>query len=123
MKWYETIFLSIGVSFFTTVSIIFITANFFLKTADVVAIISEFETKLKEEVYEGKLSPEDAEKIRKVFLRALENSLKQERGVILARQATLKGGFKDVTQGVKSRAYRIFNSYVNSELIYKGGNK
>ncbi|HIQ48518.1 MAG TPA: hypothetical protein EYH58_02630, partial [Aquifex aeolicus] len=70
MKWYETIFLSIGVSFFTTVSTIFITANFFLKTADVVAIISEFETKLKEEVYEGKLSPEDAEKIRKVFLRA-----------------------------------------------------
>jgi len=46
-------------------------------------VISEFETKLKEEVYEGKLSPEDAEKIRKVFLRALENSLKQERGVIL----------------------------------------
>lgn len=46
-------------------------------------MISEFETKLKEEVYEGKLSPEDAEKIRKVFLRALENSLKQERGVIL----------------------------------------
>lgn len=123
MKWYEIILLSIGVSFFTTVSTIFITANFFLKTADVVAIISEFETKLKEEVYEGKLSPEDAEKIRKAFLKALENSLKQERGIILARQATLKGGFKDVTQSVKSRAYRIFNSYITSKLIHKGGNK
>ena len=123
MRWYESLLLSLGVSFLTSVLFLFLFTSYFVKTADVVSIISRFENKLEEKVYEGILSPKDAQKLRKKFLRYLELSIQRERGIVLTKQAVLKGVFGDATKNIENRLSSFLYADPDFELLYQGRNK
>jgi len=110
-----TYLLAVALSFFTSVLTLYAFFNFGLKTVDVVYVISRFEERLAVEVYEG-LTPEEAKRRREAFLKALRKALSEEKGIILTKQTFLKGGPRDVTERVFSRALSLYK-------LYKGGDK
>lgn len=123
MRWYENFLLSFGVSLFTSVLFLFLFTSYFVKTADVVSIISRFESKLEKKVYEGILSPKDAQKLRKKFLKYLELSIQRERGIVFTKQAILKGVFEDATKSIQNRLNSFLDADPDFELLYQDRSK
>ena len=56
---------------------------------------------IKKALVDGKITPQQAGKYREEFIKALNEAIEKEDGLVMVKQAVLKGGVDDITKRIK----------------------
>lgn len=99
MKWYEWMLVVILILLSNVATLIVIKHH--VKTVDLVELVDAKKVQAMESILKGQ-NPEEAGKSLDLYIKALQEVLKEEKGLVIVKQALLHGG-NDITREIRKK--------------------